>query len=176
MDPRDEVPQDGALHVPFVFVPEGSVGPGAWRAAHPEAVSVPARLVVQTASLMRYNNPAADKHLRRVQWWLSPFLASKPPIGPTPRPIMRIPRQSGKEAATDTPSWAKGYPRHVGETPPQYARRLMDQQYGRGSWERKADRLEEMSKIQKYGARAFRDPGFLAPADAQSQDGVDEDA
>ncbi|MDR2643839.1 MAG: HINT domain-containing protein, partial [Planctomycetaceae bacterium] len=37
---------------------------------------------------------------------------------------------SGKEAATDVPSFARGKPPMVGETPTQYAERLMIERYG----------------------------------------------
>jgi hypothetical protein len=46
----------------------------------------------------------------------------------------------------------------------------MDQRYGRGAWERLADRLDELSKIQKYGSRAFRDPGILPWTIEQEED------
>ncbi len=160
MDPRDEVPQDGALHVPFVFVPEGAAGPGAWRAAHPGAVSLPARLVVRSSGVatVRRNVPAMK--LQLAQWWLPPLILSKPPILP-PRPMARIPRQSGKEAATDTPSWARGISRNVGETPDQYAHRLMDGQFGRGRWQDDPTRMGDFRKIKKFSQRAFQDPGML---------------
>ena len=165
MDAQEPAPD--MLRLPFVFVPNGAEVPAAWRAAHPEAVSLPARLVVRMLSTTRQAEPMAGPQLQQVQWWLSPFLATKPPVGPAPRPMVRVPRQSGKEAASDTPGWSKGFPRHVGETPAQYARRLMDGQYGRGNWEGVPRRDMEFRKIQKYGARAFRDPGAfpLLPAE-----------
>lgn len=93
-----------------------------------------------------------------------PMLFSRPPVlPPGPRtPMQRVPRQSGKEAATDTPSWFPRFPRWVGETPVQYATRAMDGRYGPGNWPRTRDQAREFGKIQKYGSRAFRDPS-LAP-------------
>lgn len=104
--------------------------------------------------------------------WLAPLLTPKPPFffadppkGLIPRLMERIPRQSEKDAATDTPSWARGIPRRVGETPNDYARRLMDDKYGRGKW----DRTEpEYSKIKKFGQRGFQDPKSVAPADDEN--------
>lgn len=99
--------------------------------------------------------------------WLmprAPGLFARPPA----TPMQRIPRQSGKEAASDVPSWARGYPRYVGESPNQYAHRLMDQQYGgRSGWSgRNMDpqRSTEFSQIMKYGGRAFRNPRSIVPS------------
>ena len=85
---------------------------------------------------------------------------AKPPEEVTPRDMVRIPRQSGKESADDIPSWARGKPRRVGETPVQFAKRLMDEKYGRGGWD---DRIKEFNRLRKWGSRAFRDPRSILP-------------
>jgi hypothetical protein len=45
--------------------------------------------------------------------------------------MKRKPGLSGKEAATDIPSFARGKPPLVGETPTQYAERLLVERYGK---------------------------------------------
>ncbi len=92
-----------------------------------------------------------------------PFLFADPPKGVLPRLMERIPGQSGKEAAKGVPSWARGIARRVGETPRQYAKRVMDDQYGAGKWEEDPERQGEFRKIQKHGSRAFRNPMTAAP-------------
>ena len=67
--------------------------------------------------------------------------------------------ESGREAARDTPSWARGTPRRVGETPRDYAQRLMDEQYGPRGWDRtQTGPRSEFNRIRKYGERAFQNP------------------
>ena len=66
------------------------------------------------------------------------LLFAQPPeeVVPPRIPMERVPGQSGKEAASDIPSYARGTPRYVEETPEQYARRVMDDRWGKGNWER----------------------------------------
>jgi hypothetical protein len=70
----------------------------------------------------------------------------------------RKPRQSGKEAATEIPDWAKqmGAKPYADETPDDGAARIMNQKYGEGNWRRGPS--TEFSKIKKFFSRAFQDP------------------
>ncbi len=52
-------------------------------------------------------------------------------------------RKSDKEASTNAPSWSKKYPADW------RAKRIMDDHYGPGNWERKGARGKEYSEIQK---------------------------
>ena len=109
---------------------------------------------------------------QRAQWYL-PFLEgplSKEPEGLLPRLMQRIPRQSGKEAADDVPSWARGFPRRVGETPEDYGTRLVDEQYGRGNWS-SSRQQREFNQIKKHGSRAYRDPRIDPPLISPEGDG-----
>lgn len=95
------------------------------------------------------------------------FLFTDPPKGVLPRPMQRVPRQSGKEAASDLPSWARGKPRYVGETPTDYAKRLMDEQYGPENWQKGPG--SDFNKIKKFGERAFQDPKMLYGIETESE-------
>jgi hypothetical protein len=46
----------------------------------------------------------------------------------------------------------------IGEDGQSFGRRVMDDRWGRGNWERNEERLKEFRKLQKYGDRAFRIP------------------
>ncbi len=104
------------------------VGPDSW----PRFIAA-AHELTMAARPDRANESDASPAVTKVQELLLtprfPFLA-EPPKGIIPRLMERIPRQSGKEAASDIPSWARGIPRRVGQTPQDYARRVMDDHYG----------------------------------------------
>ena len=89
-----------------------------------------------------------------------------PPGGPngrrTPRPpddtwqppepqIAKTSKKSDKEKKNDVPSWAKGEKRKSGETPVEFATRLMNARYGVGGWSGKGS-ASEFSQIKKYGS------------------------
>ena len=86
------------------------------------------------------------------------------PFGWVPRAMAPRPGRSGPDGATDIPSFARGTrptekAPDVWEKPGEYARRIMDDRYGRGSWENTPERLQEFRKIQKYGSRHWAPPG-----------------
>lgn len=68
----------------------------------------------------------------------------------------RIPKQSGSDGAKNVPEWARGEPPTTKETPHQYAKRLMDEQYGEGGWDPKQTNTpkSEYSRIKK-GHRGY---------------------
>ena len=91
------------------------------------------------------------------------FLLATPPVAPEdgilPQFKEAIPRISGEEGAKDPPSWARGQRPFVGESGKDFAKRLLDEKYGKGNYKKGPD--TEFSKIQKWGDRAFRDPKAL---------------
>lgn len=94
-----------------------------------------------------------------------PFFFEEPPE--TIRPFKEaIPRLSSREAAKDAPSWARSKRPYVGENGRNFAKRLMDQRYGRGNWEK--NRQDEHNKIKKYGDRHFRDPRSILSPDEKA--------
>jgi hypothetical protein len=67
--------------------------------------------------------------------------------------------QTGKEAATDIPSWVKNehYPSpRVGEHSADYAARILDHKYGPGNWQKGP--TSEYNQIEKWARRHFEDP------------------
>jgi hypothetical protein len=63
------------------------------------------------------------------------------------------PGLSGKEAADDVPSWARGERPRTTESGRDFARRLLDDKYGAGNYPTGPG--SEFSKIPKWGDRAF---------------------
>jgi hypothetical protein len=78
---------------------------------------------------------------------------------PTPAEFKhRAPKLSGKEAATDVPSWAKEWPDArpgVNESGTTFAARMMNKKYGIGGWERAGQQGTEFSELKKFADRAF---------------------
>jgi hypothetical protein len=71
----------------------------------------------------------------------------------------RVSGLSGKEAATDKPSWIDAWPDGrpgVGESGTVFAARMMDKKYGLGNWERVGQQGTEFSQLKKFGDRGFR--------------------
>ena len=61
--------------------------------------------------------------------------------------------KSGKEAAKDVPSWAKGNKPYKNESGNEFATRLMDEKYGKGNYPKGPG--TEYNKIRKWGDRGF---------------------
>lgn len=76
-----------------------------------------------------------------------------------------VPRLSGKEAANDPPSWARGFRPMIRENGSDFATRLMDEKYGPGQWRASPDQLREFKKIQKWGDRNFQIPRSILDTD-----------
>ena len=60
---------------------------------------------------------------------------------------------SGKEKATDVPSWAKGNRPYKNESGKDFAKRLCDEYFGEGNYSTKGQ--SDYSKLKKWGDRAF---------------------
>jgi len=62
-------------------------------------------------------------------------------------------RQSDRDKANDPPSWAKGNSPNEGESGNDFAKRLMDEKYGEGNYDKGPN--TEYNKIRKWGDRGF---------------------
>ena len=62
--------------------------------------------------------------------------------------------KSGKEAANDVPSWARGERPYVDENGNDFAKRLMDNKYGKGNY--KTGPGTEYNSLRKWGDRGFK--------------------
>lgn len=61
---------------------------------------------------------------------------------------------TGKEGATDIPSWAEGEKPRPGENGKDFARRLCDEKYGPGKYGMGPS--SEYNKLKKYADRHYR--------------------
>jgi len=67
----------------------------------------------------------------------------------------RIPGLTGKEAAKNVPSWARGQAPYIGESGNDFARRLLIDQYGPGNYPTGPG--SEFNQIRKFGTEDFGD-------------------
>jgi hypothetical protein len=68
-------------------------------------------------------------------------------------PFKKPKSASGKERASDIPSWAEGERPFIWENGNAFAKRLLDERYGAGKYDRK--KLREYSQLRKHGDRGF---------------------
>jgi len=86
---------------------------------------------------------------------------SEPTAADVPTPTrfkVRASGLSGKEAATDVPSWIKEWPDArpgVDESGTAFATRMMNKKYGVDGWEKIGEQNAEFSKLKKFADRAF---------------------
>ena len=69
------------------------------------------------------------------------------------RPTKKAKSGTGKEKATDVPSWADGNKPYIDENGKDFAKRLCDEFYGEGNYEPRKNK--DFSKIKKWGNRGF---------------------
>ncbi|EOS45601.1 hypothetical protein C809_02919 [Lachnospiraceae bacterium MD335] len=69
------------------------------------------------------------------------------------RPTKKAKSGTGKEKATDVPSWAHGKAPYVDENGKDFAKRLCDEFYGENNYEPRKNK--DFSKIKKWGDRGF---------------------
>jgi hypothetical protein len=78
---------------------------------------------------------------------------------PTPtRYKVRASGLTGKEAATDVPSWIEGWSDArpgIDENGTIFATRMMNKRYGVGGWEKVGQHNTEFGQLKKFGDRAF---------------------
>ncbi len=68
--------------------------------------------------------------------------------------IAYLAKQSGKEKANDVPSWARGKRPNPGENGNDFARRLCDERYGPGNYNKGP--TSDFNRIKKWGDRGFK--------------------
>ena len=60
---------------------------------------------------------------------------------------------SGKEKSNDIPTWAEGQVPYIDESGKEFAKRLMDEKYGKDNYEKGPN--SEFNKLKKWGDRGF---------------------
>src|SRR5262249_48871418 len=94
----------------------------------------------------------------------APARPAVPAAAPQGERVPMVPKAgaTGKAGATDVPGFARGQARYVGESPTQYAERILDQRYGsRAAWDTGREArgpASAFNQIKKYGSRHWEPP------------------
>jgi len=152
-NPVKYVDLDGLQAVPLPATPlppPGMVGPGT---VGPSLGQVGDDLTKKAQELFdRLTDP-------RIPYWMQPFFQedsdpTSPPVLPPPVCKDPVVGKSGKERASDVPSWAEGFRPYLGESGKEFAKRLLDGKYGPGKHRKGPG--SEFDKIRKWGDRGFK--------------------
>ena len=120
-----------------------------------------AALVVEGAAVAGYGAVVTFKSMDNFQKNLQRFQAASEGSGaggPPENGFKKPKSGSGKEKASDVPSWARNNPNgrpYQSENGKEFAKRMMDEQYGSGNWEKDPKRMTEYSQLKKWGDRGF---------------------
>jgi len=88
-----------------------------------------------------------------VNWWNSPHWWDFPEESTNTQPYCEA-KKSGKEKASDVPSWAKGNKPSPNQKCQDFAKQLLNTKYGVGNWSKGAG--TEYSKIVKWCQRSLK--------------------
>jgi hypothetical protein len=72
-----------------------------------------------------------------------------------------IPGLSDKEGSKDVPGWCRGLRPMIRESGKDFAKRLMDEEFGPGKYDKGP--TSDYNKIRKWGDRSFRIPASFFP-------------
>ena len=99
--------------------------------------------------------PIAQQTAREFQKWLTNIIpvANRIPLSVFSAIIdlAKQTKQSKKSRSTDVPSWVNYKPPHINEKAKDYAKRILDEKYGKGNWPKGPG--SEYNKIVKFATR-----------------------
>ena len=137
-----------AFDLAMVATPGGPAGAGLLTRLFGRGAVALAETVVHVQPVIRIGQAVAKgvqagTHLAEASGGQGPRKFKQPKAGAT-----------GKEGATDIPSWARGERPYEGESGKAFAKRLLDKKYGAGNYPTGPG--SEFNKLQKYADRHFK--------------------